>query len=96
MPMFTHASSKMHDPVRGKTLRLSWTDGPIRGTTDEHHFQDDGAVDWVTDQVCLVSYLSTTGDTLTVVLDFSEHSVTGVASNESHWEPVYGRFEEVA
>ena len=32
--------------VRGKTIRLAWTDGPTKGKTHEHHFHEDGTVDW--------------------------------------------------
>ena len=43
--------------------------------------------------ICLVSYLSQSGYTLTVVLDFIEETVTGVASNDKCWYPVRGRFQ---
>lgn len=32
--------------VRGKTIRLTWTEGPTRGTTHEHVFHEDGTVEW--------------------------------------------------
>lgn len=32
--------------VRGKTIRLSWTEGPTKGTTHEHVFHQDGTVEW--------------------------------------------------
>jgi hypothetical protein len=32
--------------VRGKTIRLTWLDGPTKGKTHEHHFHEDGTVDW--------------------------------------------------
>jgi MoaF N-terminal domain len=32
--------------IRGKTIRLTWTDGPTKGTTHEHVFHDDGTVEW--------------------------------------------------
>jgi MoaF N-terminal domain len=35
------------DPaVRGKTIRLTWTEGPTKGTTYEHVFHRDGTVEW--------------------------------------------------
>ncbi|MGH9805655.1 MAG: hypothetical protein ACRD9W_00050 [Terriglobia bacterium] len=49
----------------------------------------------VTNEVCLVSYLSRSGYTLTVVLSFNDGSTVGVASNEKTWFPVRGRFEIV-
>jgi len=47
----------------------------------------------INDDICLVSYLSQSGYTLTVVLDFIEQSVIGVASNDKCWYPVRGRFQ---
>ena len=32
--------------VRGKTIRLTWTEGPTKGTTHEHVFHSDGTVEW--------------------------------------------------
>jgi hypothetical protein len=121
---------KNSDQVRGKTIRLTWTDGPTRGATHEHLFHEDGTVEWrsvgndqktdrkkgaaksgtkadkqadrpaylamrVTDAVCMVSYLSQSGFTLTVVLNFSDQSIAGVASNEKSWSPVRGHFDVV-
>ena len=35
------------DPaIRGKTIRLTWTEGPTKGKTHEHVFHDDGTVEW--------------------------------------------------
>ena len=34
------------DPVRGKTLRWTFKDGPMQGTTYEHVFRTDGTVSW--------------------------------------------------
>lgn len=28
--------------IRGKTIRLTWTEGPTKGTTHEHIFHEDG------------------------------------------------------
>ncbi len=41
----------MKDPehegaIRGKTIRLTWTDGPTKGKTHEHVFHPDGTVEW--------------------------------------------------
>ena len=38
--------SKLSTRVSGKTIRLSWTDGPTKGTTQEHVFHKDGTVEW--------------------------------------------------
>ena len=32
--------------VRGKTIRLTWTEGPTKGATHEHVFHQDGTVEW--------------------------------------------------
>jgi hypothetical protein len=32
--------------IRGKTIRLTWVEGPTKGTTHEHVFHDDGTVEW--------------------------------------------------
>ena len=119
-------ANKPSSLVSGKTIRLSWTDGPTKGTTQEHMFFADGTVEWhwidadkvatgdakkaagkpdatperpkyaalqLTDEVCLVSYLSKSGYTLTVALNFADHSTAGFASNDKTWVPVRGKFE---
>jgi hypothetical protein len=45
--------------------------------------------------VCLVSYLSQSGFTLTAALNMLNGNVIGVASNEKSWFPVKGTFEAV-
>ena len=45
MPHKTGAAN-LSDQVSGKTIRLSWTDGPTKGTTQEHVFHKDGTVEW--------------------------------------------------
>ncbi len=50
----------------------------------------------IDDDRCLVSYLSQSGYTLTVMLDFIEESLTGVVSNDKCWYPVRGRFQVLA
>jgi hypothetical protein len=32
--------------IRGKTIRLTWTEGPTKGATHEHVFHNDGTVEW--------------------------------------------------
>lgn len=34
------------DPITGKTIRFTWTEGPTRGETHEHVFNADGSVDY--------------------------------------------------
>jgi hypothetical protein len=107
------------DPVRGKTLRFSFSDGPTAGKTYEHRFHEDGTVTWrdmaaspkpgasneagnrpkyaamkVAQNAYAVSYLSASGYTLTVVLNFDDHRLVGFASSDKQWFPVKGSFEE--
>ena len=35
-----------NDPLRGKTLRFTFDDGPMAGTTYAHEFGTDGTVTW--------------------------------------------------
>jgi hypothetical protein len=44
------------------------------------------------DDVELVSYLSSSGYTLTVALNFRDNSIVGFASNDKQWFPVKGTF----
>jgi phenolic acid decarboxylase len=34
------------DPIAGKKIRFTWTDGPTKGETHEHFFNADGSVDY--------------------------------------------------
>jgi len=116
-------ADKISDQVRGKTIRLTWSDGPTKGTAQDHIFHANGTVEWhesgtdkkekpapqdkaatkaekpdyaavkITDDVCLVSYLSQSGYTLTVTLNFQNGTSVGAASNGKSWFPVKGTFE---
>lgn len=50
----------------------------------------------VGDDACFVSYLSSSGFTLSLVVDFGTRAIVGVASNERQWVPVRGRLEREA
>jgi hypothetical protein len=50
----------------------------------------------ITDDVCLVSYQSNEGYTLTVALNFDDNGITGFASGATEWYPVRGTFEVLA
>lgn len=115
------------EAIRGKTVRMAWTEGPTQGATHEHVFHQDGTVEWrdaegarkeaaggaqqkagqdkarpayaaveVADGVYAVSYLASSGYTLTVVLNFRNRSVVGFASSAKDWHLVRGRFEVVS
>jgi len=110
------------DLVRGRTIRFVWTDGPTKGSTHEHVFNEDGTVVWrsvaaspgapsagdqrpeaaerprysaftLTDDLALVSYLASSGFTLTVALNFKDSSLAGFASNDRSWFPLRGRLQ---
>ena len=54
------------------------------------------AAERITDDVCLVSYQSNEGYTLTVALNFDDNGITGFASGAKEWYPVRGTFTVVA
>ncbi|MEO8485790.1 MAG: hypothetical protein ABI585_05565 [Betaproteobacteria bacterium] len=60
---------------------------PSRGEAPERppNFATD-----VGEDASFVSYLSSSGFTLSVVLDFAARSIVGVASNDKQWIPVRG------
>ena len=108
-------AARSNDPVRGRTIRFSWSEGPTKGKAYDHIFHEDGTVEFhavpqaqpraepperpqycnvaVNDKVRLVSYLSKSGYTLTVALNFDDSAMVGVASNDKSWFPVRGSFE---
>lgn len=45
---------------------------------------------------CFVSYLSKSGYTLSLVLNFVRRTIVGVASNDKEWMPIRGHLEVVA
>ena len=57
--------------------------------SSEHHYE----VAACSDSVELVSYLGTSGYTLTVALNFDDRSLVAVASNEKELVVQHGRFE---
>ena len=109
------ARATTRDRVRGQTLRFAFVDGPTKGKTYQHTFDDDGTVTYrdandradgkaagekakygvfqIADDVQLVSYLSPSGYTLTLALNFADNEIHGFASNDKQWSPVRGRLE---
>jgi hypothetical protein len=100
------------DRIRGKKIRFTWTDGPTKGESHDHSFNEDGSVEYqkvgakgkparekqyaaakVTDDVYVVSYLGSSGYTLTTVLNFRDNTIVGFASGAKEWFPVKGKFE---
>ena len=98
---------KTHEHVFHEDGSVEWRDGDA---PQEAASQADGAnggagtppkprVEYaavkITDDVCLVSYQSTEGYTLTVALDFGDNHITGFASGAKEWYQVQGTFEVV-
>jgi hypothetical protein len=101
------------NPIRGKTIRWTFSDGPMANKTFEHSFAGDGSVTWrmigstedkpgsakkyevatVGQDVYAVSYLSSSGYTLTVVLDYRTGRLVAFASNEKQLVLQHGTFE---
>ncbi|OLC56218.1 MAG: hypothetical protein AUH85_07240 [Chloroflexi bacterium 13_1_40CM_4_68_4] len=110
------------DPIRGKTVRWTYEDGPMAGKQFEHRFGADGTVRYreigdhrqeqrqsgngsttgpgakyelarVNDDVYAVSYLSSSGFTLTTVIDTKNDTIVSFASNEKELVVQHGTFE---
>jgi hypothetical protein len=91
-------------PTRGKTYEHVF-DGDGTVTYRDANDQADGkaagekatyGVFQVADDVQLVSYLSSSGFTLTLALNFADNRIHGFASNDKQWMPVTGRLEAAA
>jgi hypothetical protein len=104
------------NPIVGKTIRWTYSDGPMPNKAFEHTFEEDGAVSYsvvggkpgtkptrekkyevaaVGHDVYAVSYLASSGYTLTSVLDFESGNVVSFASNEKELVVQHGTFEVV-
>lgn len=89
---------KTHEHVFHPDGTVQWRavpaeEGAAQGGADQAPDRPRYAALAVGDDVCLVSYLSSSGYTLTVALCFTDQSLTGIASNEKTWVPVRGFFE---
>jgi hypothetical protein len=62
---------------------------PQKYTTEKQY----AAMD-VADDVVLVSYLAASGYTLTVAMNFANHTLIGIASNDKQWFPITGTFQD--
>jgi hypothetical protein len=103
------------DPIRGKTIRWTFSDGPMANKTFEHTFDENGTVTWrmlddngegkasepekyesvdVGSDIRAISYLGSSGYTLTVVLDFRTGKLAAFASNEKGLTVQRGTFEK--
>ena len=90
---------KTHEHVFHPDGTVEWHAVPSEEGTQKAQAGDAGAdrpryaAMAVGDDVCLVSYLSKSGYTLTVALCFTDQTLTGLASNDKTWIPVKGFFE---
>ncbi|MGL9861254.1 hypothetical protein IGJ68_002140 [Enterococcus sp. DIV0564] len=57
--------------------------------------EDKYSVEQVTDSVFMVSWLENIGDTVTITLNFENHTIFGVISNNKEWTVVSGKILEV-
>jgi phenolic acid decarboxylase len=74
------------------TLEFRSIDGTEKGKpTKEKEY----AAVKVDEDVFLVSYLASSGYTLTVALNFGNHKLFGIASSAKEWFPTQGTFEVV-
>jgi len=84
-------------PTRGESHEhVFHEDGSVefRKAGSDGHFKREeryGAAR-VSDDVEIVSYLSSSGFTLTVALNFRDNSIVGFASSDKQWFPVRGTF----
>ena len=83
------------DSLRGKTLRWTFTDGPVAGTLFEHTFHDDGSVVWRVLEGQGKGASAASGHTLTVVLNLATRRIYGFAPNNTDWYTLTGTFEVV-
>jgi hypothetical protein len=75
--------SKQHSPAA--------PDGNAGSPPERPHY----AAVTVSDDVEMVSYLADSGFTLTVALNFADHRLASIASNNEQWFPAQGTFAEV-
>ena len=88
-----------HEHVFHEDGTVEWRDSGARKGPESHQ-KSTGAAERpeyaavkVAEDVYVVSYLAASGYTLTVVLNFREHTMAGFASSSKDWHPVAGTFE---
>jgi len=88
----TKGTSHEHVFHEDGTVEWRCTDGPQQGQAAK---EAEYAALKVADNIFLVSYLAASGYTLTVVLNFRDHSLVGFASGAKEWYPLRGTFSIV-
>ena len=89
---------KVHEHVFHADGTVEWHDAAAKaspGKADAKPERPKFVDEEITSGIRLVSYLASSGYTLTVVLNSQNGSITGVASNDQTWMPVHGAFEVV-
>ena len=89
---------KTHEHVFHHDGTVEWHAVGLKAMDDKpgaHERPEYFAAD-VGDEACFVSYLSRSGFTLSLVLNFVRGTIVGVASNARQWMPVRGHLEIVA
>jgi hypothetical protein len=84
-----------HEHVFHPDGTVEWHDAERRSDRSGPSERPTFAAVPVADGAYLVSYLAASGYTLTVVLNFSDRQLIGVASSAKEWFPVRGTFEVV-
>lgn len=81
-----------HSFERDGTVKWRCVGNDVDGKTHTEQRYD---VERVSDDVAVVSYLSSSGFTLTAVLNYRDRTLVGYASNGKDWNPARGTFEVV-
>lgn len=74
--------------------KLTWK-GLAGGEAGSSATEDKYSVAEVTDEIYMVSWHESIGDTVTLTLNFKENSIFGVISNNTDWTVVSGKILEV-
>jgi molybdenum cofactor biosynthesis protein MoaF len=89
----TKGTTHEHVFHRDGTVEWHAAGGPQKGQAAEA--KPEYAAMKVADGIYAVSYLATSGYTLTAVLNFHGNKIVGFASGAKEWYPVQGTFEVV-
>jgi hypothetical protein len=93
---------KTHEHVFHQDGTVTWSDAdttktppPTGGGAAQAKERPKYAAPRVADDIYLMSYLASSGYTLTVALNFRDQQLTGFASSGKEWYPVRGTFQVV-
>lgn len=92
---------KTHEHVFHQDGTVTWSDvdpskkGQAAGSGGTVKEKPQYAATRVADRTYVVSYLASSGYTLTVVLNFGDQRLVGFASSAKDWYPVVGTFQVV-